>query len=281
MSDLREAIINVLCSARPMTAPQQADAILAALQSQTVPAVPEEWMWFPVEAWDFLAGVGPLSGHHFGDRVTDDKTGRPKPFWWRSHIRQMLAAAPQPDHSPDAGKVELLPSVREYLQQGIDDATHCEDADQDHAFAKQLCDILNRPTPVTDAGKVVPDLTETAIKSSPAYRALYSEKQHLLSLLKERAADGGEPVGWIWETYGQRNFTAGTHHKNVLEADGLTLIPVYPHPAQPRNEEIAADLEAWLSQVRHMEGLSARDIVESAEIYIAQLRASQQEGGEG
>jgi hypothetical protein len=45
----------------------------------------------------------------------------------------------------DGGKVELLPSVREYLQQGIDDATHCEDADQDHAFAKQLHDILNRP----------------------------------------------------------------------------------------------------------------------------------------
>jgi len=63
----------------------------------------------------------------------------------------------------------------------------------------------------------------------------------------DHIADAGKvgPVGWIWETYGQRNFTAGTHHKNVLEADGLTLIPVYPHPAQPRNEVQAEALEEY------------------------------------
>lgn len=117
--------------------------------------------------------------------------------------------------------------------------------------AKRAMLAAPHPDHSPDAGKVVPDLTETAIKSSPAYRALYSEKQHLLSLLKERAADGGEvePVGWIWETYGQRNFTAGTHHKNVLEADGLTLIPVYTHPAESREEIQAGALEAYADQL--------------------------------
>lgn len=48
-----------------------------------------------------------------------------------------LYTAPQSAQVP-----ELLPSVREYLQQGIYDATHCEDADMDHAFAKQLHELL-------------------------------------------------------------------------------------------------------------------------------------------
>lgn len=67
----------------------------------------------------------------------------------------------------------------------------------------------------------------------------------------DHSPDGGEvgPVGWIWETYGQRNFTAGTHHKNVLEADGLTLIPVYTHPAQPRNEVQAEALEGFIDEI--------------------------------
>lgn len=67
----------------------------------------------------------------------------------------------------------------------------------------------------------------------------------------DHIADAGKvgPVGWIWETYGQRNFTAGTHHKNVLEADGLTLIPVYTHPAESREEIQAGALEAYADQL--------------------------------
>lgn len=68
-------------------------------------AVPEGWIPFPTEAWLFLTGEGPLAGRHFGDIVCDDKTGRDKPFWWRSHIRHMLTAAPSPDHSGGVNKL--------------------------------------------------------------------------------------------------------------------------------------------------------------------------------
>ena len=71
-------------------------------------AVPEGWIPFPTEAWLFLTGEGPLAGRHFGDIVCDDKTGRDEPFWWRSHIRHMLTAAPSPDHSGDANKMAAM-----------------------------------------------------------------------------------------------------------------------------------------------------------------------------
>lgn len=82
-----------------------------------------------------------------------------------------------------------------------------------HSDAKVTADIFlaaaSQPDHIADAGKVVQD----------------------------------SPIGWIWDTYGQRNFTAGTHHKNVLEADGLTLTPVYTHPApQPVQSENEAKL---------------------------------------
>lgn len=45
----------------------------------------------------------------------------------------------------------------------------------------------------------------------------------------------GELVGWVWQSYNQTNFTSGSHHKEVLEADGVKLTPVYtssqPTPA--------------------------------------------------
>jgi hypothetical protein len=48
------------------------------------------------------------------------------------------------------------------------------------------------------------------------------------------SANGGEaPVGWMWEAYGQRNFTAGCHHKEVLESDGVVMTPLYTHPVPP------------------------------------------------
>lgn len=48
------------------------------------------------------------------------------------------------------------------------------------------------------------------------------------------SASGGEaPVGWMWEAYGQRNFTAGCHHKEVLESDGVVMTPLYTHPVPP------------------------------------------------
>tara|TARA_A100000171_G_scaffold42956_2_gene44675 strand:+ start:2821 stop:3636 length:816 start_codon:yes stop_codon:yes gene_type:complete len=84
-------------------------------------AVPEGWIPFPTEAWLFLTGEGPLAGRHFGDIVCDDKTGRDKPFWWRSHIRHMLTAAPSPDHSGDAGNVVSGNEVKARVVSGARD----------------------------------------------------------------------------------------------------------------------------------------------------------------
>lgn len=85
MSDaIREAIIDVLCSTRPMTAPQQADAILAlaVLQSRlTATFVPDQ--------------TDDMIPAHFNvDECRGFRTGY-------NHLRSMLTAAPH----PDAGKV--------------------------------------------------------------------------------------------------------------------------------------------------------------------------------
>lgn len=52
----------------------------------------------------------------------------------------------------------------------------------------------------------------------------------------------GELVGWVWQSYNQTNFTSGSHHKEVLEADGVKLTPVYTTP-QP-TPEVAKLVEA-------------------------------------
>lgn len=47
-----------------------------------------------------------------------------------------------------------------------------------------------------ERGSAPAGLTETAIKSSPAYRALHREKEHLLGLLKDQVPQVAVPEGW-------------------------------------------------------------------------------------
>lgn len=51
------------------------------------------------------------------------------------------------------------------------------------------------------------------------------------------------PVGWVWHSYNQTNFTSGSHHKEVLEADGVKLTPVYTAPP-PAEQQPAPDVSA-------------------------------------
>lgn len=60
-------------------------------QALTAPRVPEGWMLFPIEAWDFLSGAGVLDGYWYGDH----RRGKP-PFWWRPEIEKMITAGPAP-----------------------------------------------------------------------------------------------------------------------------------------------------------------------------------------
>ena len=59
------------------------------LHPPTERAVPEGMMLFPKEAWKFLTGEGSLDGVFFGEEHSSHL-----PFWWRTYIRKMLAAAP-------------------------------------------------------------------------------------------------------------------------------------------------------------------------------------------
>jgi len=106
---LSHVTLKTLADGKPVKLyPAASDWVCKPVYTHPAPpsvAVPEGWIPFPTEAWLFLTGEGPLAGRHFGDIVCDDKTGRDKPFWWRSHIRHMLTAAPSPDHIADAGKV--------------------------------------------------------------------------------------------------------------------------------------------------------------------------------
>lgn len=121
---------------------------------------------------------------------------------------------------------------------------------------------------------------------------LYAFKPDDISKFREvylrTCAQTAEPVAYaVFEDSGNiRIWSANNDQVDDLRARfGGRLRPLYTastvkesltvaHPTQPRNEDIAADLEAWLSQVRHMEGLSAHDIVESAEDYITLLRSN-------
>lgn len=85
----------------------------------------------------------------------------------------------------------------------------------------------------------------------------YKAAQALLAAPTPEAVQG-EPVGWVWHSYNQTNFTSGSHHKEVLEADGVKLTPVYTAP-QPAEQQPEPDVEALV------EALSiARDYVFSS-----------------
>jgi len=165
--------------------------------------------------------------------------------------------------------------------------------------AQELHTLLTaapQPDHSPDGGEVVQgDLTETAIKSGPAYRALYAEKQHLLNLLKEPAADGGEVEPAFWIT--KNDFERASNKTNLLcsvtvrgEWDGL--VPLYTHPAESREEIQAQALETYADQLdavfeRAQEARAVNcpawhsgQFAKDARKQAARLRASQQEGGE-
>lgn len=120
MSDaIREVIMDVLCSTRPMTAPQQADAVLAALQSQTAPAVPEGWKLVPIEPTkqQIYAAEFPI------DDIVSCRQSSQHAIAEAAY-RAMLAAAPQPDHIGDdfqrgfeAGKKSIIDGGRERIRE--------------------------------------------------------------------------------------------------------------------------------------------------------------------
>lgn len=67
----------------------------AALSAAPQATVPDGWVLVPKHAIAWLLGDGPdHNGHWFGDHITERTT--PARYWWRTHFRNMLSAAPHP-----------------------------------------------------------------------------------------------------------------------------------------------------------------------------------------
>lgn len=73
----------------------------------------------------------------------------------------------------------------------------------------------------TFSSEVDEQLSEDIIRYARRLHTLYSAPQPAVQ---------GELVGWVWHSYNQTNFTTGSHHKEVLEAEGIKLTPVYTAP---------------------------------------------------
>ena len=80
-------------------------------------------------------------------QVAFDQTcsvGRPKDWKLiKDALDSVNAALTQPAQPAEGGEAIVLSAdVREYLQEGIDNATQCEEADVDYAFAEGLAQLL-------------------------------------------------------------------------------------------------------------------------------------------
>lgn len=116
-------------------------------------------------------------------------------------------------------------------------------------YARRLHDMYAVPQPTVQGepvGRVktvggYPDETEHTIEWLCKHKDL---KDGDLLYTTTQPAVQGELVGWVWHSYNQTNFTSGSHHKEVLEAYGVKLTPVYtsPQPA-PDVAKVVESLE--------------------------------------
>lgn len=90
----------------------------------------------------------------------------------------------------------------------------------------------------------------------------------------------GDLVGWVWHSYNQTNFTSGSHHKEVLEAYGVKLTPVYTYP-QPAPEvaKLVEVLDEMIDVAKRVDSWESfpSDPIERAEDAI---RAYRKQGGD-
>ena len=253
------------------------EAWQAALQSQTAPAVPEGLIDKIKREIGFANAGAESHKGRAGEQLRAICIGKSQAL---QYVLSMLDAAPQPDHSPDGGKVlqpDPVPYEKHERECGklIDERDHAQDwADKlagaigEH-FGIDIGEHSNCNCPWETAFDNMPDApaadggeVEPADDSSTVYRIgdLGNQIRNLGCLQKHNE----EMANSLAEL---------AHQAWVLQRDVMRELTA-THPTQPRNEEIAADFEAWLSQVRYMEGLSAHDIIESAEDYITLLRSN-------
>ena len=250
---------------------------LVALQSQTAPAVPEGWRLVPVEP----TGEMQVSG---AKAIRFNTTGINK-LWTGGRVYDaMLAAAPQPDHSPDAGMVVPFQSrVNGWMQECFGPEISADKVERNHRFLEEALELVQAlgstkdeahklvdyvygravGDPPQEVGGVMVTLaalclangmdmdaaaeTELSRILQPEVVTKIREKQKrkpafspLPGSYPDRApaADGGEVEPAFWIT--KNDFERASNKTNLLcsvtvrgEWDGL--VPLYTHPAQPRN----------------------------------------------
>ncbi len=168
----------------------------------------------------------------------------------------MSLAAPQPDHSPDAGKV--VPQVMGRVAHLDDGSVVCHLNSVGRALPDHTA-LYDHPAPAADGGEV-----------EPVAYLTWHQAMH--------AIDDYEEVLAI----------ASPSDKS---ADGTPAFPVYTHPAESRDEIQAQALEKAFQQLAaeyRPHGLNrtytafdvANHIEAQGRYYAARLRASQQEGGD-
>lgn len=83
-----------------------------------------------------ITGRDDLEPHHV-QNVIDANGSR----WATWRDRAALATVPLPNQPP----IRLSAEVLEFLKEGIENATQCEEADIDHDFANELCRLMQGP----------------------------------------------------------------------------------------------------------------------------------------
>lgn len=240
------------------TVEREIDTLLAAPRCQVAPAVPEGWRLVPSDAslpgvyWPISAGVDAFKKAKTLGCCIDDCL--------HDALQSMLNSAPQPDHSPDAGKV-----VQGENRYGLNTGYFRR------LIAREFGDLSNfRPD---EFARVCARMAATADAS------VLQEKEFRAT----PAADGGEVEPAFWIT--KNDFERASNKTNLLcsvtvrgEWDGL--VPLYTHPAESREEIQAGALEEFADSASPNN--EAEDvIVRKAYDAAARLRQSGNAGDDG
>lgn len=83
--ETKESLALMVCEAREEIARLRPAA--AAIRREALESHP---------VFAFLLGEGPLNGLWFGDAFQNTDGGRPKPYWWRTYLREAIRALQEP-----------------------------------------------------------------------------------------------------------------------------------------------------------------------------------------
>jgi len=130
-------------------------------------------------------------------QVAFDQTcsvGRPKDWKLiKDALDSVNAALTQPAQPAEGGEAIVLSAdVREYLQEGIDNATQCEEADVDYAFAEGLAQLLGPlyTAPPASQEQLTNGLTEAETNATASVMGLTASQE------QAQQPSGGEAVAW-------------------------------------------------------------------------------------